>query len=151
MTIILQESLRGLFYAPYYAAFALGAYEAEGVDVRFAAAPGFGNAPNGLFDGSTDVAWGGPIWGSLIPLAAYGLAGLRRWRSRRLLCFFAGFCLLVNGLYIGVGWTTAAGDAGALLRHGASPWVMAVGGLTAAAAGLYLWHRLGSTGTPSTG
>jgi NitT/TauT family transport system substrate-binding protein len=61
MAIILQESLRGLFYAPYYAAFALGAYEKEGVEVRFAGAPGFGNAPNGLFDGSTDAAWGGPM------------------------------------------------------------------------------------------
>jgi NitT/TauT family transport system substrate-binding protein len=61
MAIILQESLRGLFYAPYYAALALGAYEQEGVEVQFAAAPGFGNAPNGLFDGSTDVAWGGPM------------------------------------------------------------------------------------------
>jgi NitT/TauT family transport system substrate-binding protein len=64
MTIILQESLRGLFYAPYYAAIALGAYEKEGVEVRFAPAPGFGNAPNGLFDGSTDVAWGGPMRGN---------------------------------------------------------------------------------------
>src|SRR5665213_4605353 len=61
MTIILQESLRGLFYTPYYAAFALGAYEKEGVEVRFAGAPGFGNAPTGLYDGSTDVAWGGPM------------------------------------------------------------------------------------------
>jgi len=61
MAIVLQESLRGLFYAPYYAALALGAYEKEGVEVRFAGAPGFGNAPNGLFDGSTDVAWGGPM------------------------------------------------------------------------------------------
>ena len=61
MTIILQESLRGLFYAPYYAALALGAYEREGVEVRFAPAPGFGNAPDGLFDGSTDAAWGGPM------------------------------------------------------------------------------------------
>jgi len=61
MAIVLQESLRGLFYAPYYAALALGAYEKEGVEVRFADAPGFGNAPNGLFDGSTDVAWGGPM------------------------------------------------------------------------------------------
>jgi NitT/TauT family transport system substrate-binding protein len=59
--ITLQESLRGLFYAPYYAALALGAYQKEGVEVRFADAPGFGNAPNGLFDGSTDVAWGGPM------------------------------------------------------------------------------------------
>jgi NitT/TauT family transport system substrate-binding protein len=61
VTIVLQESLRGLLYAPYYAALALGAYAAEGVEVRFAGAPGFGNAPNGLFDGSTDVAWGGPM------------------------------------------------------------------------------------------
>jgi len=61
MAIVLQESLRGLFYAPYYAALALGAYDQEGVEVQFAAAPGFGNAPNGLFDGSTDVAWGGPM------------------------------------------------------------------------------------------
>ncbi|HYM73188.1 MAG TPA: ABC transporter substrate-binding protein [Stellaceae bacterium] len=61
MAIVVQESLRGLFYAPYYAAIALGAYEKEGVEMRFAGAPGFGNAPTGLFDGSTDVAWGGPM------------------------------------------------------------------------------------------
>jgi len=61
MAIVLQESLRGLFYAPYYAAFALDAYDQEGVEVRFAEAPGFGNAPTGLYDGSTDAAWGGPM------------------------------------------------------------------------------------------
>ena len=61
MTIVLQESLRGLFYAPYYAALALGAYEKEGVEVRFASAPSPGQAPQALFDGSVDVAWGGPM------------------------------------------------------------------------------------------
>lgn len=61
MTIVLQESLRGLFYAPYYAALALGAYEQEGVEVRFATATGFGTAPDGLFAGTADVAWGGPM------------------------------------------------------------------------------------------
>ena len=61
MTITLQESLRGLFYAPYYAALTLGAYAAEGVEVRFADAPGFGAAPDGLFAGTTDAAWGGPM------------------------------------------------------------------------------------------
>ena len=61
MAIVLQESLRGLFYAPYYAAISLGAYRAEGVEVRFAAAPGFGAAPDGLFAGTTDAAWGGPM------------------------------------------------------------------------------------------
>src|SRR5438046_10391184 len=61
MAIILQESLRGLFYAPYYAALALGAYEQEGVEVRFASAPSPGQAPQTLFDGTVDVAWGGPM------------------------------------------------------------------------------------------
>src|SRR5215471_8061458 len=61
MTIILQESLRGLFYAPYYAAFALGAYEKEGVDVRFVSAATPDAGPNALFDGTVDVSWGGPM------------------------------------------------------------------------------------------
>ena len=61
MTIVLQESLRGLFYAPYYAALALGAYEKEGVEVRFASAPSPGQAPQALLDGTVDVAWGGPM------------------------------------------------------------------------------------------
>jgi NitT/TauT family transport system substrate-binding protein len=61
MTIVVQESLRGLFYAPYYAALALGAYEQEGVAVRFVSASSPGRAPDGLFDGTVDVAWGGPM------------------------------------------------------------------------------------------
>jgi NitT/TauT family transport system substrate-binding protein len=61
MTIILQESLRGLFYAPYYAAFALGAYEKEGVEVRFVSAATPDAGPNALFDGTVDVSWGGPM------------------------------------------------------------------------------------------
>ena len=61
MAIVMQESLRGLFYAPYYAALALGAYEKEGVEVRFAIAPSPGQAPQALFDGTVDVAWGGPM------------------------------------------------------------------------------------------
>ena len=61
MTIVLQESLRGLFYAPYYAALALGAYEKEGVEVRFASAPSPGQVPQALLDGTVDVAWGGPM------------------------------------------------------------------------------------------
>jgi NitT/TauT family transport system substrate-binding protein len=61
VTIVLQESLRGLFYAPYYAALALGAYDQEGVEVRFVPASDFGAAPDALFSGATDVAWGWPM------------------------------------------------------------------------------------------
>jgi NitT/TauT family transport system substrate-binding protein len=61
MALVVQESLRGLFYAPFYAALALGAYEQEGVEVRFVSAATPGRAPDALFDGTADVAWGGPM------------------------------------------------------------------------------------------
>jgi hypothetical protein len=90
------------------------------------------------------VAWGGPIWGCLIPLACWAVSmSVSAPRTQRLLCLFCGFCLIVNGGYIGVGWTIGAGDAGTLLKHGASEWEMTLVGLAAMAGGLYLWHRLG--------
>jgi NitT/TauT family transport system substrate-binding protein len=61
MPLILQESLRGLLYVPYYAALTRGAYRAEGVAVELAATPAPGGAPLGLFAGTVDVAWGGPM------------------------------------------------------------------------------------------
>jgi NitT/TauT family transport system substrate-binding protein len=61
MAIVLQESLRGLFYAPFYVALAQGAYADAGVEVRFVSAPRPGDAARGLFDGSVDVCWGGPM------------------------------------------------------------------------------------------
>jgi NitT/TauT family transport system substrate-binding protein len=61
MTIALQEGLRGLFYAPFYSALALGAYEKEGVEVKFVPAPRPGVAQDSLYDGSADVVWGGPM------------------------------------------------------------------------------------------
>ncbi len=61
MPVILQESLRGLLYVPYYAALSLGAYRAEGIVVELAATPALGAAPLGLFAGTVDVAWGGPM------------------------------------------------------------------------------------------
>src|SRR5258708_6974144 len=61
MAIVLQESLRGLFYAPFYAALALDAYAEDGVEVHFSEAPGFGNAPTSLAQGTADVVWGGPM------------------------------------------------------------------------------------------
>jgi NitT/TauT family transport system substrate-binding protein len=61
MPIILQETLRGLLYAPFYAALVLGAYRREGVAVEFVSATEPGRAADGLFDGTVDVAWGGPM------------------------------------------------------------------------------------------
>jgi NitT/TauT family transport system substrate-binding protein len=61
MAIVLQESLRAVFYAPFYAALALGAYEKEGLEVQFVSSPNPAAAPNALFHGTVDVTWGGPM------------------------------------------------------------------------------------------
>jgi NitT/TauT family transport system substrate-binding protein len=61
MAIVLQESLRGLFYAPFYAALARDAYAQEGVDVTFASAPTPGHAATNVMGGAVDVCWGGPM------------------------------------------------------------------------------------------
>jgi NitT/TauT family transport system substrate-binding protein len=61
MAITLQESLRGIFYAPFYVALARDAYAREGVTVRFASAPNPGRAALGVLDGTADVCWGGPM------------------------------------------------------------------------------------------
>src|SRR6187399_1568771 len=45
------------------------------------------------------VAWGGPIIGSVAPLLL--LCCSQGWKRRFLLTFFAGFCLIANGLYLG--------------------------------------------------
>ncbi|HUA50966.1 MAG TPA: ABC transporter substrate-binding protein [Candidatus Sulfotelmatobacter sp.] len=61
MAIVLQESLRAVFYAPFYAALALDAYAEAGVEVRFVPAPRPGEAPASLMSGAADVVWGGPM------------------------------------------------------------------------------------------
>ena len=61
MAITLQESLRAVFYAPFYVALAQDAYARAGVEVRFASAPTPGDAANAVLRGDVDVCWGGPL------------------------------------------------------------------------------------------
>ena len=61
MAITLQESLRAIFYAPFYAALSRGAFDAEGVEIKFASAPRPGDAAKRLMDNTVDVCWGGPM------------------------------------------------------------------------------------------
>ena len=92
------------------------------------------------------------MWGCLIPLGLFAaLMPARRFVRRaetavRAAQFFAGFCLIANGLYVGVGWTGRTGDAGDLLRYGTPVCVLVVLGVVTSSAGLYLWHRLGGDG-----
>jgi hypothetical protein len=88
------------------------------------------------------VVWGGPVWGALIPVTILGATYLIRRRVPAPLTFFAGFCLIANGVYIGVGWMTHSGDAGDLRRLGTPVPLMIASGAIAFAGGLYLWHRV---------
>jgi hypothetical protein len=88
------------------------------------------------------VAWGGPIVGALAPLLIM-IVG-RCWpsggRARDYVDFFAGFCLIANGAYIGLGSFARIGDAGDLLRHGSPQWLLIAFGIVAISGGLFIWH-----------
>jgi len=89
------------------------------------------------------VAWGGAIWGALIPLAALLASKFVAPSYAHLARFFAGFCCLANGLYLAVGSFARVGDAGDLLRHGAARWQLWLFGVPVSILGLWLWHGLG--------
>lgn len=92
------------------------------------------------------VVWLGPLVGVLGPLAAAGLIP-RRWRlARGTALFFAGFCLVANGVYLGAGTIAGLGDGEVMRSTGTPRWVSVVWGVTATSGGIWIWHRLGSLG-----
>jgi NitT/TauT family transport system substrate-binding protein len=61
MKITLLENFRAVFYAPFYAASALGAYQAEGLEVEVKVAAELGKALQAVSAGAGQVSWGGPL------------------------------------------------------------------------------------------
>ena len=61
MPIILSENFRALFYAPFYAAYATGAFKEAGVEVVLKPSPSPPDAARALRAGEVDVMWGGPL------------------------------------------------------------------------------------------
>src|SRR4051812_33531439 len=47
--------------------------------------------------------WAGPIFGSVFPILIASVASLVRFRASYLFWVVAGFCLIANGAYIGIG------------------------------------------------
>jgi hypothetical protein len=84
------------------------------------------------------VAWGGAVWGCLLPLVLLLVPG-----RAALAGALAGGCLLANGVYLGTGPLTHAGDAGDLLLLGAAPWTLVAFGVVACVSGLALWSGVG--------
>jgi NitT/TauT family transport system substrate-binding protein len=61
MALTLIENFRAVFYTPFYAAFALKAYEAEGLEVQRVMGTNPAETQQALRTGQGNVAWGGPI------------------------------------------------------------------------------------------
>ncbi len=61
MAIVLSENFRALFYAPFYAACATGAFARAGVEVELRPSPDPLAAAAALRAGEVDVMWGGPL------------------------------------------------------------------------------------------
>jgi hypothetical protein len=89
------------------------------------------------------VAWAGPVIGAALPVAVWLVAAVLRCPAAYLLRFFAGFCLVANGAYIGGGALDKLGDAGDLQRHGSPLWALFLFAAVTVPAGLLLWHREG--------
>lgn len=89
------------------------------------------------------VVWLGPIVGAGIP-AVLALGSYRRkFTGFFLLRFFAGFCLIANGGYIGAGSLEAIGDCGTMLKYGSPIWTLWLFGGVSFAAGFLFWNQLG--------
>ena len=87
--------------------------------------------------------WAGPAVGVLLPLAACGVARAAHFSGAYLLRFFAGFCLIANGCYLGAAPLDAVGDARTLLVLGSSMWQLGLFGVVCVPLGVYLWHGQG--------
>lgn len=61
MPVTLIENFRAVFYAPFYAAFALNAFASEGVDVRLETSAAADQTLSTVLAGSGQVSWGGPM------------------------------------------------------------------------------------------
>jgi hypothetical protein len=89
------------------------------------------------------VVWAGPMLGVALPVLLWLVVRAVRPRVAYLVRFFAGFCLVANGAYIGVGAAWPVGDAETMRHLGVPAWIMAVFGVMCVAGGFAMWHRLG--------
>lgn len=86
--------------------------------------------------------WAGPVIGCIVPLVLAGLASAMRLRIGYLIWVVAGFCLIANGAYIGVGTIDPVGDGQELIAHGAPRWSLGMFGVVAVLLGFFIWDRV---------
>jgi len=61
MKIKLSENFRAVFYAPFYATYALGLFKQEGIEIELIDSPSPGSGIADMVAGKIDVVWGGPL------------------------------------------------------------------------------------------
>jgi hypothetical protein len=86
------------------------------------------------------VVWAGPLFGVAMPLLFWAVAALLKLRGAFVFRFFAGFCLIANGLYLGLGSFDQVGDCGEMLRFGSTLWQLWVFAALTVPVGFFLWH-----------
>jgi hypothetical protein len=89
------------------------------------------------------VVWAGPLVGVLLPLILWGLLAVAGTPSAFVARFFAGFCLIANGAYLGVASFLGTGDCEEMLRQGSSVWALRIFGAVAVPMGFWLWNGQG--------
>lgn len=89
------------------------------------------------------VVWTGPLMGTLLPLTVWGAAECVRFSQAFLLRFFAGFCLVANGVYISIGSFFMIGDPAEMLRNDSPHWTLLAFGAVATICGFRLWNGQG--------
>jgi hypothetical protein len=83
----------------------------------------------------------GAVFGALFPLLLWLVVGGLRLKIAYLFRFFAGYCLIANGAYIGCDFSVVGPtDAGMLIEHGASRLILVLFGVLCVSGGLFLWH-----------
>ena len=90
------------------------------------------------------TVWAGPIIGVSLPLIIWGVFWRFKIPGDYLARFFAGFCLIANGAYIGIGSFENIGDAGDMMKHGSPIWLLWLFGIVIVPIGFLIWHRLGA-------
>lgn len=90
------------------------------------------------------VVWSGPLVGIFLPILSYGIACALRLPGKYLFRWFAGFCLIANGAYIGAGyWASDHADPWVMTTNGSPIWLLVLFGALTVPPGLFLWHRQG--------
>lgn len=89
------------------------------------------------------VVWGGPLMGITLPVLFWGLSVMLKAPAPFLWRFWAGFCLVANGAYIGIGSFDSVGDAGEMLKLGSPIWSLWLFGGITLTSGFWLWHKQG--------